>query len=190
MLQKLGMIHQVVNPLFISYVYVVWLNKQIVIKLFPWKYTFVIPCIAHYSLPDRFTKPPIWLYSHPFHPHLCCYSSIKTLPNRLIYNTNLIFDQYISHPPSILDAISTRFLIFYISLYSFRIIGKFYNSPSTWYIENGVIVWCDVPKIQIWINPWRFVGGNWHTYGKRCTSLKCVNNWYLIRVNPILTSPS
>ena len=65
--------------------------------------TKVIPFVTHYGLPEQSIKPPIWVYSWPFPPYICCSWVIKILPNRSIQYTKLFLSALSpSHHPSCL----------------------------------------------------------------------------------------
>ena len=76
------------NPSLYHLCFIIWLNNKIINTFKP---NFLLPHIPHYFLPYKWIKPPIQIYSRPFHTHLCCFWIIKILPNRSIKKTNFFF---------------------------------------------------------------------------------------------------
>ena len=65
------------------------------------------------------TKTPLGIYSPPLTPHPCFCWTIKIFPDLPIKTLTLFFDYHISYPSSLSDDLSTRFIIFLVSLYLF-----------------------------------------------------------------------
>ena len=184
--QQEWLLRQLLTPLSFTYNIFIWLDKQ---RKNTWQPPYMIPHTPHYCHPYQSMKLTLYIYRLPFPHHLCCFCSIKILTNWPIKVINSVFYHYLYQPTPPPDALSTRFIIFFIGLYPFFPCGNFSNSLPTWNIENGVIVYCGVPTSHICTKPCKLMGRNFQTSGNKLITPYHAYYWSLLRVTPIFNSP-